>query len=80
MQKKKSPWENAAVITQREDLRVVARESNREKREDPSPSNLDRFAKAVEDLNSAYEREQIQYGEDCVARIKAACFRVLENL
>ena len=52
----------------------------REKRKDPSPSNLDRFAKAVEDLNSAYEREQIQYGEDCVARIKAACFRVLENL
>ena len=42
-------------ITQREHLRVVARE----KRKDPSPSNLDRFAKAVEDLNSAYEREQM---------------------
>ena len=44
----------------------------REKRKDPSPSNLDRFAKAVEDLNSAYEREQMQYVEDCAARIKAA--------
>ena len=44
----------------------------REKRKDPSPSNLDGFAKAVEDLNSAYEREQMQYVEDCAARIKAA--------
>ena len=66
VKKKKAPWENAAVITQREHLRVVARE----KRNDPSPSNLDRFAKAVEDLNSAYEREQMQYVEDCAARIK----------
>ena len=68
VKKKKAPWENAAVITQREHLRVVARE----KRKDPFPSNLDRFAKAVEDLNSAYEREQMQYVEGCAARIKAA--------
>ena len=66
--KRKAPWESDAVIAKRENLKRIAKQSNRY----PTRQNVNKKKQALNELNAVYQTEQQNYIQDQIDKIKNA--------